>query len=92
MAKAIILIFATLFCNVVIITKHVDAICCDDIKSEVEKKIEANKTLCAPGNTLPRNCCKDIADEVQKHVASYEALCPNIGKYRYVLYDLLHKV
>ncbi len=49
------------------------------MKSEVDKKIEANKTLCAPRNTLPLNCCKDIANEVEKHVAAYETLC-NKGK------------
>ena len=56
-----------------------DAICCESIKSKVDKKIEANKTLCAPRNILPLNCCKDIANEVEKHVAAYETLC-NKGK------------
>jgi hypothetical protein len=78
MDKRVILIIGALFYMV----KHVDAICCDAIKTEIEKKIEANKTLCVPGNTLPQNCCKDIANEVQKHVVAYEALCSNTGKYQ----------
>ena len=78
MEKSVILIFATLFS----MTKHVDAICCDSIKAQIEKKIEAKETLCAPGNTLPQNCCKDIANEVRKHVAAYEALCSNKSNYQ----------
>ena len=60
--------------------KHVDAICCDAIKSEVDKKIKANYTLCAPGITLPQNCCKDIANEVEKYMDAYKALCLSTGK------------
>ena len=73
MAKTIIFIFAAFLS----MARLADAICCESIKSEVDKKIEANKTLCAPRNTLP--CCKDIANEVEKHVAAYETLC-NKGK------------
>ena len=75
MAKTIIFIFAAFLS----MARLADAICCESIKSEVDKKIEANKTLCAPRNTLPLNCCKDIANEVEKHVAAYETLC-NKGK------------
>ena len=75
MDKTNFLIFAALF----FIAKHVDAICCDAIKSEVEKKIKANYTLCASGNTLPQNCCKDIANEVEKYMDAYDALCSTTG-------------
>ena len=65
---------------------HVDAICCDAIKLELKKKIKANDTLCASGNTLPENCCKDIAYEVEKYMEAYDALCSNTGKIvQYVL-------
>jgi hypothetical protein len=58
-----------------------EAICCDSIKSLVEKKIEANKTLCSAGSTLPPQCCRDIANEVKQYVSAYEALCLKNSKY-----------
>ena len=76
MAKTVILIFV----GFLSMAKHTGAICCESIKSEVEKKIEANKTLCIPGNTLPQNCCKDIANEVKRHVVAYETLCLKVKK------------
>ncbi|CAB4037040.1 Hypothetical predicted protein, partial [Paramuricea clavata] len=54
-----------------------EAICCDSIKSLVEEKSEANKTLCGAGNTLPPQCCRDIANMVREYVDAYEALCLN---------------
>ncbi|CAB4016564.1 Hypothetical predicted protein [Paramuricea clavata] len=54
-----------------------EAICCDSIKSLVEEKIEANKTLCGAGSTLPPQCCRDIANMVRRYVDAYEALCLN---------------
>ncbi|CAB3990901.1 Hypothetical predicted protein [Paramuricea clavata] len=71
MAKAIFFIFVGLFA----VTKLADAICCESIKSEVEKKVEANKTLCASGSALSLKCCKDIANEVGKYLSAYETLC-----------------
>ena len=62
------------------VLKFTGAICCDAIKSNVDKKIEANRTLCTPGNTLPQNCCKDIAKEVERQIAAYETLCSKKGK------------
>ncbi|CAB4000721.1 Hypothetical predicted protein [Paramuricea clavata] len=54
-----------------------EAICCDSIKSVAKKKIEANKTLCSAGSTLPPQCCRDIANVVRQYVDAYEALCLN---------------
>ena len=53
------------------------AICCESIKGLVDKKIEANKTLCAAGSTLSLNCCKDIAQDVENHIMAYETFCSN---------------
>ena len=76
MDRTILLILVTLF----FMAKHVDGICCDAIKSEVDKKIKANYTLCAPGNTFPENCCKYIANQVENYVDAYETLCSKTGK------------
>ncbi|CAB4040679.1 Hypothetical predicted protein, partial [Paramuricea clavata] len=54
-----------------------EAICCDSIKSLVEEKIEANKTLCGVGSTLSPQCCRDIANMVKQYVDAYETLCLN---------------
>ncbi|CAB3987650.1 Hypothetical predicted protein [Paramuricea clavata] len=74
MAKMIFLIFVV-FLPIAALS---EAICCDSIKSLVEKKIEANKTLCGAGSTLPPQCCKDIANMVKQFVDAYEAFCLNI--------------
>ena len=59
-----------------------EAICCDSIKSLVEEKREANKTLCGAGSmTLPPQCCRDISNMVRQYVDVYEALCLNNSKY-----------
>jgi hypothetical protein len=70
MAKMIFLIFVG------------EAICCDSINSVAKKKIEANKTLCSAGSTLPPHCCRDIANVVRQYVDAYEALCLNNSEYQ----------
>ena len=85
MAKAILFIFVGLFS----VTKLADAICCESIKSEVEKNVEANKTLCASGSALSPKCCKDIANEVGKYLAAYETLCLK-GKKRKVFSYIIY--
>ena len=73
MANTLFFLFAGILCLI----SHGEAICCEEIKSLMNKKIEANKVLCAPGNNLPPNCCIDILKEVKKYVAAYEAICLN---------------
>jgi hypothetical protein len=77
MAKMIFLIFVGFLAMATL----GEAICCDSIKSLVEKKIEANKTLCGAGSTLPPQCCRDIANMVRQYVDAYETLCLNYSKY-----------
>jgi hypothetical protein len=77
MAKMIFLIFVGFLAMATL----GEAICCDSIKSLVEKKIEANKTLCGVGSKLPPQCCRDIANMVTRYVDAYEALCLNNSKY-----------
>ena len=49
MAKIIIAVFVAFHLTATLSI----AICCESIKSLVDKKIESNTTLCAAGNTLP---------------------------------------
>jgi hypothetical protein len=49
MAKIIIAVFVAFHLTATLSI----AICCESIKSLVDKKIEANTTLCAAGSTLP---------------------------------------
>ncbi|XP_028416207.1 lactadherin-like [Dendronephthya gigantea] len=67
------LLFASIFCMI----SHGEAICCEEIKSIMDKKIEAKNTLCAPGHNLPPGCCEDIFKGVEEYIAAYEALCGN---------------
>jgi hypothetical protein len=76
MAKMIFLIFVGFLAMATL----GEAICCDSIKSVAKKKIEANKTLCSAGSTLPPHCYRDIANVVRQYVDAYEALCLNNSK------------
>ena len=73
MANTLFFLFAGILCMI----SHGEAICCDEIKSLMNKKIEAYKVLCAPGNNLPQGCCMDILKEVRRYVSVYEAMCLN---------------
>ncbi|XP_028416219.1 lactadherin-like [Dendronephthya gigantea] len=73
MGNTLLFLFASIFCMI----SHGEAICCGEIKSIVDKKIEAEKVLCAPGNNLPPGCCRDILKAVEEYSAAYEAICVN---------------
>lgn len=74
MCKLVLVLFV---CILTTCATGVEDACCKDIKALVEKKKEAFKTLCAPGNTLPAGCCNDIKKEVASFEDAYESLCLN---------------
>jgi hypothetical protein len=61
------------------VARMAESICCDEIKSEVKKKIHAYKTLCSNDTRLSANCCKEIEEEVNDYRQAYNDLCTGNG-------------
>ncbi len=57
-----------------------EAICCDDIRSDVENRTHAFNVLCTKDDPHLGNCCRVIEQDLRKHKLAYRTLCPNHGK------------
>ena len=56
------------------------AICCDDIRSDIENRTNAFNVLCTKDDPHLGNCCRVIEQDLRKHKLSYRTLCPDHGK------------
>jgi hypothetical protein len=65
--------------QLVVQTGTAEAICCDDIRSDIENRTIAYNVLCGKGDPHLGNCCRVIEQDLRKHKLSYRTLCPNHG-------------
>ena len=66
--------------QLVLYTGTAEAICCDDIRSDVDNRTLAYKVLCSKNDPHLENCCRVIEQDIRKHELSYRTLCPDHGK------------
>lgn len=74
--------------QLVLQTGTAEAICCDDIRSDIENRTVAYNVLCGKGDPHLGNCCRVIEQDLRKHKLSYRTLCPNHGKILRFLYTV----
>ena len=74
--------------QLVLQTGTAEAICCDDIRSDIENRTVAYNVLCGKGDPHLGNCCRVIEQDLRKHKLSYRTLCPNQGKISRFLYTV----
>ena len=72
--------------QVVLQTGIAEAICCDDIRSDIENRTHAFNVLCAKNDPHLENCCRVIEQDLRKHKLSSEILCPNNGNFLQLLF------
>ena len=63
-------------------TGGAEALCCDDIRYDVEYRILAYNILCSKYNPRLGTCCRVIELDVRMHQVAYRTLCSNNGKLR----------
>ena len=80
-----------IFIQLVLCIGTAEAICCDDIRSDVDNRTLAYKVLCSENDPHLENCCRVIEQDIRKHELSYRTLCPNHGKKRFVFSSFLQE-
>ena len=63
-----------------------EAVCCDDIRSDIENRTHAFNVLCAKNDPHLGNCCRVIEQDLRKHKISYRILCPSNGNFFQLLF------
>ncbi|XP_028391457.1 ficolin-2-like [Dendronephthya gigantea] len=57
-------------------TDGAEALCCDDIRSDIENRTLAYNILCSKGEEHLGNCCRVIEQDLRKRKLAYQTLCP----------------
>ena len=81
-----------IFLQLVLYTTTTEAICCDDIRSDVDNRTLAYKVLCSKNDPHLRNCCRVIEQDLRNHELSYRTLCPDHGKIQSKIFYLFCNV
>ena len=69
-----------IFLQLALYTGTAEAICCDDIRSDVDNRTLAYNVLCSEHDAHLGNCCRVIEQDLRKHKLSYRTLCEDHGK------------
>ncbi|XP_028391588.1 fibrinogen C domain-containing protein 1-B-like [Dendronephthya gigantea] len=54
-----------------------EALCCDDIRSDIKNRTLAYNLLCSKKDPKLESCCGVIEQEIQRHKLALKILCPN---------------
>ena len=72
--------------QLVLQTGIAQAICCDDIRSDIENRTTAFNVLCGKNDPHLGNCCRVIEQDLREHKLSYETLCHDHGNILQLLF------
>ena len=65
--------------EVVLQTSIAEAICCDDIRSDIENRTHTFNVLCTKNDPHLGNCCRVIEQDLRKRKLAHTILCSNNG-------------
>ncbi|XP_028391583.1 ficolin-1-like isoform X1 [Dendronephthya gigantea] len=63
--------------QVVLQTACTEALCCDDIRSDIKNRTLAYNLLCSKHDPQLGSCCRVIERNIRKHKLALRILCPN---------------
>ena len=65
--------------QIVLQSGFAEALCCDDIRSDIENRTLAYNLLCSKHDPNLASCCRVIERNIRKHKLAHRILCPNNG-------------